>query len=263
MKQSNLPYRFLNGFYIILFLHLGFWLLAPRIPFPVIIPDTIDIPSLIDLQNFRLFLSALTNSFIVAALVITINLLFALPIALLLTKNNNKYTALISSFLYIPLLAPVLLPAFGLYEIFIRTDIIGTYFAVAVAQSTIIFPYMLKPIENFLRNRGYHLEQVAHDLGENSIGCFYKVTLPSLASPIIFGSFLSFIGSFNDYIIALLIGDLSVSTLSVVLYPLIQSDNRITSIITILIYIAPLILLVIYSSRLKIVNKTGNLYARN
>lgn len=263
MKNRTLPYTLLNLFYVVLFLHLAFWLLAPRIPYPQLIPETIDVSQLIELQNFELFFSALTNSLIVAGLVIAINLIFAVPIALILTKNANKTTNLISSFLYIPLLAPILLPAFGLYEFFIRTDIIGTYLSVAIAQSTILFPYMLKPIENFLRNRGYHMEQVAYDLGESKLNSFMKVTLPALISPIIFGSFLSFIGSFNDYLIAFLIGDLNVSTLSVVLYPLIQSDNRITSIITILFYIAPLILLVVYSSRLKIVGKTGNLYARN
>ncbi|MBT5185317.1 MAG: ABC transporter permease subunit [Kordiimonadaceae bacterium] len=263
MKQKYLPYNILNIFYLILFFHLVFWLLAPRIPFPEIIPDVVNMAGLLDLQNFKLVFLALLNSLIVAALVIAINLIFALPIALLLTKYQNRTTNLISSILYIPILAPVLLPAFGLYEFFIRTNFIGTYVAVALAQSTIIFPYMLKPIENYLRNRGYYLEQIAYDLGESNGRAFFKVTLPALYSPIIFGSFLCFIGSFNDYLIAFLIGDLNVSTLSVVLYPLIQSDNRITSIITIIIYIAPLVLLVIYSARLKIVKKAGNLYARN
>lgn len=263
MKQKWLSLNLLNLFYLILLFHLGFWLLAPRIPYPQIIPDVIDLSGLIELQNFELVFSALMSSLIVAALVITINLIFALPIALLLTKYQNGFSRVCSGLLYIPVLAPVLLPAFGLYEFFIRTNIIGSHLAIAIAQATIIFPYMLKPIENFLRNRGYYLEQVAYDLGEGKMRCFYKITLPALVSPIIFGSFLSFIGSFNDYLIAFLIGDLNVSTLSVVLYPLIQSDNRITSIITLLIYIAPLVLLVIYSARLKIVKRAGNLYARH
>lgn len=262
MTGNKTPFYLMNGFYFVLLAHLGFWLLAPRIPYPQIIPDVINTGGLFKLQNFDLFFSALSNSLIVAALVIAINLIFALPLALMLTKTQNKKTALISSLLYIPLLAPVLLPALGLYEIFIRTNLIGTHLSIAIAQSTILFPYMLKPIENFLRNRGYHLEDVAYDLGASKLSSFFKITLPSLVSPIIFGSFLSFIGSFNDYLIAFLIGDLNISTLSVILYPLIQSDNRITSIITIVIYIAPLILLVLYSSKLKIVGKAGNLYAR-
>lgn len=262
MSSNKTPFYLLNGFYCLLLAHLGFWLLAPRIPYPQIVPEVIRMDGLFKLQNFELFFSALKSSLIVAALVIAINLIFALPLALILTKTQTKYTALISSFLYIPLLAPVLLPAFGLYEVFIRTNLIGTHLSVALAQSTLLFPYMLKPIENFLRNRGYHLEEVSYDLGASKLHSFFKITLPSLASPIIFGSILSFIGSFNDYLIAFLIGDLNISTLSVILYPLIQSDNRITSIITIIIYIAPLALLVLYSLKLKIIGKAGNLYAR-
>lgn len=263
MKFKYSALNLFNLFYLLLFFHLGFWLLAPRIPFPEIIPQNINVSGLLSLQNFELFLSSLFTSLIVAALVIAICLIFTIPLALMLTKYPTKFSRIISSTLYIPVLAPVLLPAFGLYEGFIRMDIIGTHFAIALAQSAVLFPYMLKPIENYLRNRGYGLEKVGYDLGESKIKVFYKITLPSLISPIIFGSFLCFIGSFNDYLIAFLIGDLNISTLSVVLYPLTQSDNRITSIITILIYVTPLILLVVYSARLKIVKKAGNLYARN
>ncbi|MDG1439012.1 MAG: ABC transporter permease subunit [Emcibacteraceae bacterium] len=252
----------INTFYLILFGHLGFWLLAPRLPYPQLIADTIDIANVFGGQNFRPFFDALFNSVTVAALVIAINLIFALPIAMMLTLYQNKATNIISSLLYIPVLAPALLPAFGLYELFIRTNIIGSHLSIAVAQSAILFPYMLKPIENFLRNRGYSMEQVAYDLGESKFRTFIKVTLPSLIPAITFGGFLSFIGSFNDYLIAFLIGDLKINTLSVTLYPLIQSDNRTTSIITILIYITPLILLVAFSARLKLVTKTGKQYAK-
>lgn len=252
----------INAFYLILFGHLGFWLLAPRLPYPQLIPETIDLANVLGGQNFELFFDGLVNSITVAALVIAINLIFALPIALLLTRHQSKTTNIISSLLYIPVLAPVLLPAFGLYELFIRTDIIGSYLSIAIAQSAILFPYMLKPIENFLRNRGNYMEQVAYDLGESRFHTFMKITLPPLIPAITFGGFLSFIGSFNDYLIAFLIGDLKINTLSVILYPLIQSDNRTTSIITILIYITPLILLVAFSTRLKIVTKTGKQYAK-
>ncbi len=262
MKNKSFVFRLLNIFYVILFVQLGFWLLAPRIPYPQIIPDRFDFEGLLALQNFDLFFSALFSSLLVAMLVIIITMMFAMPLALLLTRHQSTTTRILSSLLYLPLLAPVLLPAFGLYEMFIRANIIGTHLSIAIAQSTILFPYMLKPIENFLKFRGYHLELVAADLGESGLNSFMKITLPALISPVIFGSFLVFIGSFNDYLIAFLIGDLQVSTLSVVLYPLIQSDNRITSIITILFYVAPLILLVVYSSRLKIIKKAGNSYAR-
>lgn len=254
--------KIFNIFYLILFGHLAFWLLAPRIPYPLIIPETIDVSGLIELQNFDLFISALLNSLIVAVLVVMITLIFAVPLALLLSQYQTKIGKTISGLLYIPILAPVLLPAFGLYEIFIRLDLLGTHLSIAIAQSTILFPYMLKPIENYLCNRGYYLENVAADLGESKLRTFIKITLPGLMPPILFGSFLCIIGSFNDYVIAFLIGDLTVSTLSVTLYPLIQSDNRITSIITILFYVGPLILLAIYSSKLKLLGKNGNLYAR-
>ena len=262
MIKSKFLFKYINFFYLILLGHLGFWLLAPRIPYPHIIPENIDVSGLIALQNFDLFFTALLNTIIIAALVNIINLIFALPIALMLSKNENKLISIISGLLYIPLLAPILLPAFGLYEFFIRLDLIGTHLSVAMAQSTILFPYMLKPMENYLRNKGYFLEMVAADLGESKSNIFLKITLPGLMSPIMFGSFLCIIGSFNDYVVAFLVGDLNVSTLSVILYPLIQSDNRITSIVTILFYVGPLILMVLYMSKLKLLGKNGNLYAR-
>jgi putative spermidine/putrescine transport system permease protein len=140
-------------------------------------------------------------------------------------------------------LAPILLPSIGLYEFMYEINLIGSIYGIALAQCCVLYPYMLKPIEGLLTTEGFKSEVVARHFGASKSETFLKVTMPRIMRPLSQGAFFVFVGSFNDYIISFLLGDFKIKTLSVILYPLMQSDNRATSAMVIAIYTIPLVIL--------------------
>jgi ABC-type spermidine/putrescine transport system permease subunit II len=223
--------------------HIIIWIQAPRLEFPKVLANSIETSRLFEFINLTDILQALSNSILIALLTILLSLLFTIPTALVISRSKSIFLKNLSLLLYLPLLAPLLIPSFGLYNLFLAYDLTGSILSIALAQSCVLYPYMLKPIEDYLSTEGDKWERVSYSLGANRIETFFKITLKSLKKPLFIGSFFIFIGSFNDYIISFLIGDLRIKTLSVYLYPLMQSDNRMTSVFIIILYALPLILI--------------------
>lgn len=242
--------RFWSLFTTFIITHIVVWIQAPRLPFPKLIAEKIEISHFFSSINKFQLIESLGLSLIVGLFAVVICLFFTIGTATLLTRTHFPFKKQISLLLYMPLLAPILLPSIGLYYYFSIYDLSGSIFAIALAQSAVLYPYMLKPIEDHLVKNGDKFEQIAYSLGASRIETFFKVTLISLKAPIGIGSFFVFVGSFNDYIISFLIGDFQINTLAVHLYPLMQSDNRLASVLVIIIYTAPLILLAIMVSLL-------------
>ncbi len=232
----------LNVLYLFLFVQLFLWISTPRLAYPKIIPESISFSQAFKYINFTQITSSFVTSIQIAFICILFSILFCLPTSLFLAKLKGRTKFILSTLLYIPILAPLLLPSIGLYELMYQMNLIGSVYGIALAQCCVLYPYMLKPIEDYLSSEGFKPEITATSFGASKIEAFYKVTIPRIMLPLIQGSFFVFVGSFNDYIISFLLGDFQIKTLSVILYPLMQSDNRVTTTMIIAIYTLPLII---------------------
>ena len=239
-------------FYIVLIVQLVLWALSPRLVYPEIISDELLDFSFSEYSNlFIELLLGFRESFQILLGVIIVNLCTMIPIAYFLAKKDDPLLNKLSLLLYFPLMAPALLPALGLYGLFIDLDLLGTKLGIILVQSSFLYPYMLRPIEISLRESNFKYERIAYDIGEGRLRTFFKITLPNLINPISFGMFLTLVGSFNDYIVTFLIGDTQIKTLPIILYPLMLSDNRSSSSIAVIMYCIPIILLVLLINRSK------------
>ena len=251
MKGAKASY-FLCFFYLLLIGQLVLWALSPRLVYPNIISDELFSFSFGEYTGlFMELLMGFKESLQILLGVILVNFCTMTPIAYFLAKKDDPLLNKLSLLLYFPLMAPALLPALGLYDIFIDLDFLGTKLGIILVQASFLYPYMLRPIEISLRESNFKYERVAYDIGEGRIRTFFLVTLPKLIKPVSFGMFLTLVGSFNDYIVTFLIGDTQVKTLPIILYPLMLSDNRSSSSIAVIMYCIPIILLVLLFSRSK------------
>lgn len=231
-------------FYIFLFAQLFYWLSFKQISFPKIISDKVYLVDLTDLLNNMIsLLPAFFQSLEIFFYVLIINVIFAIWISINLVKFNISQK--LSALFYLPILAPLFLLAFGLYDIFAYLNLLGSKMGIVLAQSCVLFPFMLRPIEISLRQRDFNYEKIAFDLGESKLNTFYKVTIPLLYSPIKLGAFLTLIGSFNDYLLTLLIGDTLIETLPVKVLPMFLGDNRSLIALSIIFYLIPILVLTI------------------
>lgn len=235
----------ISFFYLILFIQLLYWGALRQISYPFLVNNNFSIVPFQHLINsLGIIFPALLLSIEIFFYVFILNLSLSLFIASYIVKN--KIPNWINLFFYLPVLAPAFLPAFGLYDLFIDYGLLGTKFGVVIGQSCILFPFMIRPIELHLRHLNFKYEKIAYDLGESIFATFRKVTLPLLFPSILTGTFLTLIGSFNDYLITFLIGDSQVETLPIKLLPLLSSDNRNLITISIITYLIPIILLTLF-----------------
>lgn len=232
-------------FYLVLFFQLLYWSSFKQITFPDLINESFSfLDSHVFLESILSFTPSLALSVEIFFYVFVLNLLFSLLVGHFIVKNN--FPKWFNLFFYLPVLAPAFLPSFGLYDLFLKYDLIGTKLGVVLGQSCILFPFMIRPIEVHLRNVNFRYEKMAYDLGESSFKTFFKITLPLLYPSILNGTFLTLIGSFNDYLITFLLGDAQIETLPVKILPLLNGDNRNLITISILTYLVPILLLTIF-----------------
>lgn len=198
------------------------------------------------LSNNQLWLS-FTNSLSLAFAVTVLAILLSIPFSLKLYQirsSKPKLGHLIEVLSMIPLFTPLLLPAFGLYEIMVSTQLIGTFWGLVLVQTIPLIPYMLRTLNDEMNLNQFKFEQQALALGESSRRIFWKVTLPRLFPALLAGSIFVFSGSFNDYLLPFLIGESRIQTLSLSLFPLMKGDDRSLAAIYSIFYILPFFIFV-------------------
>lgn len=126
----------------------------------------------------------------------------------------------------LPFLVPTTVFAMGIQITFLRIHLGGTLFGVMIVHLICSLPYAVRLLEDGTRALGVDLEEQARVLGAGPWTAFFKVTLPNLA-PIMLSAFsMSYIVSFSQYFLTLIIGGGRVKTFAIVMVPYLQSGER-------------------------------------
>jgi spermidine/putrescine transport system permease protein len=126
-------------------------------------------------------------------------------------------------YLMIPLLVPEIVFGLSLLGFFIFWGIpLGT-FTMIIAHITFSIPYAIFIIRARLKNFDVSIEDAAKDLGANSWQTFRLITLPLISPAILSAAVLSFILSFDDFLISFFTTGVGTDTLPLVLYGMIRS----------------------------------------
>jgi multiple sugar transport system permease protein len=168
------------------------------------------LPNPLSLENYRAafdpsngFTRALGNSLIVAGtttvLVLLIGTLTAYALARLEFRGKNLALAIIiatSMFPGITLLVPLL-------RLFTDISWINTYQAMIVPSMSFALPLAVWNLTAFFRQMPYELEEAAQIDGCTPAQAFRKVILPLAAPGVFTTAIITFIASWNEFIIAL------------------------------------------------------------
>lgn len=151
-------------------------------------------------------------------------------IAILSARAIAHYDFFGKKFIYIIILAPFVIPsvvfAMGGQVIFIKLKIARTIAGIIIVHLIYSLPYATKLIYDATRSFGKSLEEQARVLGANEWQSFWKVELPILSPFILSALTMSFIVSFSQYFLTLIIGGGKIQTLSIVMVPYLQSGDR-------------------------------------
>lgn len=156
--------------------------------------------------GYERFMSALGTSLIVAVIATFLGLALGVPAALALARSNLRAKAAIQNLFLSPLIVPELVLGAALYQQLAIPLRLQNYLPVLVLGHTILMlPYAVRVTGAALTNMDGQAEEAARVLGASPVRAFFDVTLPLLRPGIFSAALLSFITSFNNVPLSLLL----------------------------------------------------------
>lgn len=208
-------------------LNLIIWAFTERWAWPDLLPQTYSFRAINEIfsrksEMTQLFISSIMLSMIVAILSVIIGIMTARAFVFYDFKGKRQ--------LYFATLLPFLIPgtvfAMGIHVMFIKWGLSNSILGVIIVHLIYSLPYATRLLMDGTLAIGNKLEEQAKVLGATSFQAFTKTTLPIL-SPVILSSLsMSYIVSFSQYFLTLLIGGGKVKTFAIVMFPYLSGGDR-------------------------------------
>lgn len=229
---------------------LAIWSFAHGWRFPDILPSQ---PSL-DAWAFALSgSSGIMGSLGVTAGIALVTTLAALVIglpagrALGLSRFRGKLA--VQVLVLTPLLMPGIAIALGLHGVFLRLGLTNTIAGVTLVHLVPALPYMILILSGVFAAHDANFEDQARSLGARPAQVLWHVTLPAIFPGVLVASLFTFLISWSQFLLTLMIGGGRVQTLPLLLYGFATSGrNDLTGAIS-LIYMLPGLIFVAVTAR--------------
>lgn len=230
VKQSKL---FSLIMYIIIFLLVFpliiiiIWSVAKSWPWPSIFPNAIG------LRGWKYFFKPTSKSIIILlhsvylSMVVTIiTLIITIPAAKALALYNFKGKKIVELLIIAPLIVSPVAVAMGIHLFFIKLGLANTFIGVVLVHLVPCIPYSVKILKNVFEITGESMEMQSRVLGASKLQTFKHVTLPIISPGLVSAGSLVFTVSFSQYFLTFLIGGGRVVTFPMVMFPFVQSGDR-------------------------------------
>lgn len=206
---------------------MGVWVFTERWTWPDLIPQVFSFRAIAEVfrrkeQLLKVFLSSIIISTTVAILSAGIAIMTAR--ALVFYEFAGKKIMMFLTVL--PFMVPSTVFAMGVQITFIKLGLNNTVPGVIIAHLICSLPYAVRLLQDGTQALGRKLEEQAVVLGASPWKAFVKITLPILTPIMLSAVSMSYIVSFSQYFITLLIGGGSVQTFTIIMVPYLQSGDR-------------------------------------
>lgn len=259
MKKTNVKYRW-TVFLFLSFLLLPLivtilWSFTKNWPWPKVFPSEFG------LRGWSYFFAQTSNSVstlmfsVLLSLVVTvITLIITIPASKALALYHFKGKKLIDIFVFAPIIVPPVAIAMGIHLQFIKFGLANTFLGVVLIHLIPCIPYAVRILKSVFEIIGDKMELQARVLGANSLKVFLYITLPMILPGIISAGSMVFIVSFSQYFLTFLIGGGKIVTFPMLMFPYIQSGDRMMGSVYSVVFVLTTITL------LMIVEKVTNKY---
>ncbi len=226
------------------------------------------LPSRLGLRGWLYFfdpstksLKVLWDSISLSSVVTVITLCISIPAAKALTAYRFRGKEAIEILILSPIIVPQLAVAMGIHLQFIKMGLADTYVGVVLVHLIPCLPYGVRILSTVYEAIGENMELQGKVLGASKWQVLRFITFPLIAPGLISAGSLVFIISFSQYFLTFLIGGGKVITLPMVLFPFIQSGDRmLASVFSIVFIMTTLIFCLVMERTLKIHYKESNYF---
>ena len=235
--------RSLTGVFVTLWLvlplvPLGIWSFARGWRFPDILPQEWTLNAWSYALSDRSGLpAAFGSSLAVAAIVTLISLLIGLPAGRALGLHQFRGKRAAEMIILAPIIVPGIAVALGLHSVFLLLGLTGTISGVILV------------ISGIFANFNPSFEAQARSLGASPLQVLWHVTLPAILPGVVVASLFTFLVSWSQYALTLMIGSGRVVTLPLLLFNFAAAGrNDLTGAIA-MIYILPGLAVLVLAAR--------------
>lgn len=168
------------------------------------------IPWRATLENYRDVLATgfpryLWNSFIVSSFTVLVVLVVSIHAGYAVARYDFPGKSLMLFFILAGMAMGELATVLPLYFFASNLQIIDTYLVLVIANSAFIAPLGIWFMQGYFRSIPPQMEEAALIDGTGRLGALYLIVLPSAAPGLVTVSLISFVASWNEFILALVL----------------------------------------------------------
>lgn len=206
---------------------LCLWAFTARWPWPHLLPQNFSMRGFEELirQPDQLMQVCLSSLFI-SVLVSIISTVIALMFARLWVFRGAGWRTLITISLVLPFIIPVTVFVTGIYQWMIQMKLVNRIEGVILLHLVYTVPYAGFLLIDAYQAIGSKLEEQAWLLGARPSVAFRKISLPLMIPMLVTSLSMAFIISFSQYFLTLMIGGGQVRTLTILIFPYLQANDR-------------------------------------
>lgn len=194
-------------------------------------------------------LGATIDTTLVALMVTVLSVLIGVPAGRALGLYDFRGKRVVELLILAPIIVPGLAVALGIHTLFIRYGLANSLVGVAIVHLIPTLPYMTLVMSGVFANYDADFEQQARSLGAGVFATQRHVTLPAIFPGLVVGALFTFLISWSQYVLTLLIGGGQVVTLPLLLFNFARSgENAIAGALSV-IFVVPGILVLLLSSK--------------
>jgi putative spermidine/putrescine transport system permease protein len=153
------------------------------------------------------------NSFIVTPIATILATVLGTMAALGLNKASFKGKGLLVAILISPMIVPVIVTGVGMYLLFARWGLAGTYPGLILGHAVIAAPFVVVTVNATLAGFNQDYVRASLSLGASPLRTFFAITLPIIAPGVISGALFAFATSLDDVVITMFIAGPTQGTL--------------------------------------------------
>ena len=142
-------------------------------------------------------------------------LALGLPASLAIVRGQFRGKGAVHGLIMSPVLVPHILTAIGIYYVIAPFRWQGSLLLIGLSHVIVCLPIFVTMVVSSLQGVDFRLEQAAASLGASRFTAFRKVTLPLIMPAVAGGVVFSFLASFDEVIIALMLSTRQSETLPV------------------------------------------------
>ena len=187
--------------------------------------------------------SALVTSSALAFVVAALAVVLAVPAARALALHSFRGKRVVLFALLLPMVAPPLAAAMGLYSVFLRAGLADSFLGVVLVHLIPALPYATLVLTGTFSGFDPDWEAQARTLGARPWSVWTRITLPAIAPGLALAAILAFVVSWSQYVLTLLIGGGRVLTLPLVLVAFQRGGDEAVAAALSVVFVAPVLVL--------------------